>query len=209
MSDGGYSNEEFRADLTAWMEKNFNLGKEPIAKNDWTLIVKLHAMIETALNGAILRDLNRPELSKVISTLDTSNGKTGKVAFAKALGILPKEAIVFIQKLSELRNLCVHDVRNFNFELIQHLTDIGEKERNAVLRAINKMVNPEKRISCPQEGLIVGTMGVVTYVMAHDLKCEGRQMQADLQRLHAERYVWLEESISKESSHPQTPDPQP
>ena len=81
-------------------------------------LVKLHAMIETGLNGAIIRELNRPgeAFDDVIAKLDTSSA-TGKVAFAKALGIIPKDAGVFIQHLSQLRNKCVHNIKNFNFDL--------------------------------------------------------------------------------------------
>src|SRR5205809_316168 len=105
---------KYTEELSAWMGKT--LGFEPkgkIAHNDWTLIVKLHAMVETALNAALVKQVAAPKLANVIAKLDTSNTATGKVAFAKALEILDRSSIVFLQKLSELRNLCVHDIRNF------------------------------------------------------------------------------------------------
>jgi hypothetical protein len=121
MSQPAISEDEKRviAELTAWMRKQFGWSSEKkhLWKDDWTLIVKLHAMIETCLNGALVKELDRTGLASVIAKLDTSNPSTGKVAFAKALGgIMPKDSAVFLQKLSELRNLCVHDVRNFEFQ---------------------------------------------------------------------------------------------
>jgi hypothetical protein len=100
--------------ILAWTKDSLgvDLGAEPFATNDWILIIKLHAMIETGLNAALVSRFGTPELSRVVAKLDTSNPATGKVAFAKALKILPKHSVTFIQKLSELRNLCVHDTRN-------------------------------------------------------------------------------------------------
>ena len=108
----------FVTELMDWMKEQFGWEEGwkgqsfPLVKDDWTLIVKLHAMIETGLNGALVKELERPALADVIAKLDTSNQMTGKAAFAKALGILGKPSITFLQKLSELRNHCVHDIKN-------------------------------------------------------------------------------------------------
>ena len=82
-TDGAFIDETLK-----WMGETF--GEEVLGQteNDWTYIVKLHAMIETALNNALIRQFNSPDLSRVIAKLDTSNAATGKVAFAKALKIL-------------------------------------------------------------------------------------------------------------------------
>ena len=100
-------------------------------------------MIETCLNGTLVKEIDRAGLAPVIAKLYTSNPSTGKVAFAKALGIMPNDSAVFLQKLSELRNRCVHDIRNFDFNLIDHLTEIGKEKRNDFLKACRKMVKPE------------------------------------------------------------------
>lgn len=107
----------FNADITGWMKDTLGFQTTGnFADNDWTLVVKAHAMIETAINTVLLAELGRPELEPIIAKLETSNMATGKVAFAKALNMfLSKSSPVFIQQLSELRNFCVHDFRNFNF----------------------------------------------------------------------------------------------
>ena len=51
-----------------------------------------------------------------------SNTKTGKIAFASALGLLPKQHLDFIRSLSELRNLLVHRVKNVTRDLLGHLS---------------------------------------------------------------------------------------
>ncbi len=202
MSQPTISEDEKRtvAELTAWMCKQFGWSREKkhVWKDDWTLIVKLHAMIETCLNGALVKELDRTDLGSVIAKLDTSNSRTGKVAFAKTLGIMHRDSTVFLQKLSELRNLCVHDVRNFDFNLIDHLTQIGEEKRNGFLKACRRMLKPEHRVTtCPQELLLVGAMSIMLELMVHDLRCEGRDLKSQLLHLKAERFDALDQSTPK------------
>ena len=203
MSQPAISEDEKRviAELTAWMRKQFGWSSEKkhLWKDDWTLIVKLHAMIETCLNGALVKELDRTGLASVIAKLDTSNPSTGKVAFAKALGgIMPKDSAVFLQKLSELRNLCVHDVRNFDFNLIDHLTQIGKAKRNDFLKACRRMVKPGHRATtCPQELLLIGAMSIMLELMVHDLRCEHRDLKRQLLHLKAERFDALDQSTPR------------
>jgi hypothetical protein len=98
--------DEYLSDLHEWMSETLGpeaasgLGAE--GDNDWTLIVKLHAMIETALNTSLLEHFGLPELQHVIARLETSNMATGKVAFAKALKIIDKDSATFIQSCRSL-----------------------------------------------------------------------------------------------------------
>lgn len=188
----------FRFSLKNWMQKEFGwpAGDASLAKDDWTLIVKLHAMIETGLNGSIIRELERPGLEDVISKLNTS-GSTGKVAFARALDIIQKDAAVFIQHLSQLRNICVHNINNFNFDLVKFLAT--DKEAGAYTKAFNRLVNPEAPASCPQEALLIGTMGIIAALMLHEQDCHARALDDRLLRLQAEAHRKQKESKSRES----------
>jgi len=198
-----FTDEElFVLSLSEWMRKQFGWGQEnkalctPVWEDDWTLIVKLHAMIETGLNGALLRELEKPALATIVAKLDTSNQATGKVAFAKALGILSDPSAKFIQQLSELRNKCVHDVRNFNFNLIKYLGELKEERRKEILKHVNKMAKTTP--SCPQEGLLIGGMSIMSELMVHDLKCQARDAKRDFVYREFERLGGLEESKPKE-----------
>jgi hypothetical protein len=182
--------EKWIEDLLQWMRKTLGENAEvegKFADSDWTFIVKLHAMIETALNAALVKQFAAPELSRVIAKLDTSNPKTGKVAFAKALQILDPQSGVFIQKLSELRNLCVHDIRNFKFNLRAHLASLNEKDRNELLKPIMKALKPEFRATgTPYEALMAGTATVMSQLRLHDMECEHRDLQEKVYRQHSE-----------------------
>ena len=89
--------------------------------NDWTFIIKSHALLESAITHLIVADLDRSELAPIVSNLEMSNTKVGKVAFTKELGLLTKDYRSFIRNLSELRNQLVHDIRNTAFSFISSI----------------------------------------------------------------------------------------
>jgi hypothetical protein len=167
--------------------------------NDWTFIVKLHAMIETALNAALVRHFDAPELSGVIAKLDTANTATGKIAFAKALTILEPSSVVFVQKLSELRNFCVHDIRNFTFDLGTYFNGLTKQKHNELMNPILKMVKEKHRSTVgPKEAIFIGGLMVMMQLHNHDLACQTRAAQQELQRLQAESLQWQKEPTTTE-----------
>lgn len=92
----------------------------------------------------------------------------------------------------------MHDVRNFDFNLIQYLTDIGEKKRNEILKSCLKMAKPEHRNTCPQELLLIGTMSILMALMVHDRQCEGRKLSNRFHQLKADRLDAETQSTPKE-----------
>lgn len=186
--------------VVSWAGKELGIDLNEIfaaAENDWSLIVKLHAMIETTLNTVLLSHFGFPELKRIIAKLDTSNPQIGKIAFAKALKILNNNAAIFIQKLSELRNLCVHDIRNFNFDVVKHLETLASDKRGELIKAINRDIKPEWRDCAPQIGLKIATANVIIQLRIHHLKCELRDREAEVLRAKAERFDEQNQSTPK------------
>lgn len=89
-------------------------------EDDWSFVIKLHALIECAVADQITRAFERKELADVFSRAELSNTKTGKLAFIKALNLLPAAHIQFIRSLSELRNALVHRVQNVTANLVDY-----------------------------------------------------------------------------------------
>ena len=208
--------------LRKWMRETIGIEDEGniFPKNDWLLIIKLHAMIEAALNRSLSIQFGLPELDRVIGKLDTSNGSIGKVAFAKALKILRNQSIAFIQKLSELRNICVHDIRNFKFDLTTHLSKLDNDDRNALLNAIAKEIRPEitlgdERVTAkeladrnPRFGLAIATMNVMAQLHFHQSQCETRNLETKIVQRKAELFDEQNQSTpTEEPNSPQIPDP--
>lgn len=106
-------------------------------ESDWSFIIKVHALIEASISHLLTEHLGRSELNDVFSRLDMSNKTTGKVAFVEALKLLEKSERRFISSLSELRNTLVHDVRNVNFDLAEHVESMEKEKQDAFLKNFN------------------------------------------------------------------------
>ncbi len=102
-------------------------------EDDWSFIIKCHALLESAMSHLIVATLKQPPLKDIVARLEMSGATTGKVAFAKALGLADDRERRFMRALSELRNDIVHDVRNVDFDLIAHMKSgaVDAKARTA------------------------------------------------------------------------------
>ena len=94
-----------------------NFFADLLKEDDWSFIIKLHALFEAACTHLLLYHLKEPALAEIVSRLELSNKSIGKAAFLEKVGLLGKESRRFVSSLSELRNTLVHDVRNSAFSL--------------------------------------------------------------------------------------------
>ncbi len=97
-------------------------------EDDWSFIIKLHALFETACTHLLIFHFNEPNLVKILSRLEISNKTTGELALLKELELLGKNYRVFIYSLSELRNFLVHDIRNSTFTIQEMVNGFNRKE---------------------------------------------------------------------------------
>ena len=73
-------------------------------EDDWSFVIKLHALIEAAATKVLVECLNKPELRDYVARAPLSGAENGKLPMMKALGIGDSQFRGFIRKLSELRN---------------------------------------------------------------------------------------------------------
>jgi hypothetical protein len=106
-------------------------------QNDWSFVIKLHALVEAAVSHLLTEQLHRPELASLFARLDISNKTTGKAAFVEALGLLDKPERRFMSSLSELRNMLVHDIRNVDFDLLRHVERMNRDQQAVFLNSFN------------------------------------------------------------------------
>lgn len=96
--------------------------------DDWSFVIKLHALFEAACSHLLLFHFREPQLSDIFRRLELSNKTTGKIAILGKLELLSKENRRFVSTLSELRNSLVHDVRNAEFNLRTFLSALDPAE---------------------------------------------------------------------------------
>lgn len=121
-----------------------------IAEDDWSFVIKLHALVEACLTHAICSAIGRPELEQIVAHLDTANNRSGKLAFAKQLGLLDKTHRRYVTALSQLRNEIVHNVHATDFSFERHWERLTKEQHFQLCVALSLEEAPE-RVSEPNE----------------------------------------------------------
>jgi hypothetical protein len=117
-----------------------------LEEDDWSFVIKLYSLIEATVTHLLVQSLEKPELQEVISFLELSNSKTGKIAFLKSMGLLDSNSRRFIQTLSEVRNKLVHNVANVNLSLDQFVANLPEDKKKGFNKAFKWDYNDESNV---------------------------------------------------------------
>lgn len=108
-------------------------------EEDWALIIKLHALIESAVSELLTGVLKKETLKDTFSMLELSNKRTGKMAFINALGLLGDAERRYISSLSELRNKLVHNIKNVNYQLHEEVEGMDKHQFQQFVRKFNTL----------------------------------------------------------------------
>lgn len=98
-------------------------------EDDWSFVIKLHAFFEGVITQLLVKSLSRESLEGILSELPISDKRIGKMAFVRALKLLEEGPRKFISDLSDLRNALVHNVRNVQFDLKEHVKGLDKNQR--------------------------------------------------------------------------------
>lgn len=126
--------------LYVFLEERLKLSPIPFDSlqndSDWTFVIKLHTYIEASLNHLIVSHFKDERLYPIISKLDVSDQTKGKLAFVKALDLLPDEYRSFIKQLSEIRNGLVHKAENLDYSLKKYVAKLDKQQRENLWKAL-------------------------------------------------------------------------
>ncbi len=120
MGDDSDYSSDFLADierglgLPAWFI--LALTKE----DDWSLLIKTHALLETAVTEVLLAFLQHEEVNTTVSKLSLNI----RVRLLVDFGLIDRRTQAFITRLSGIRNRLVHDIRNVNQSLRDHVAGL-------------------------------------------------------------------------------------
>jgi hypothetical protein len=108
------------------------LGKEG---DDWTFVIKAHALIETGLTELLIHSLGHPELENTVVKLPIS-GQFSKLTLCREMGMLPDngETERFVKELGTVRNYLVHNIRRVDFSLADYFRDLRARKRDEFLK---------------------------------------------------------------------------
>lgn len=119
--------EDITLPLDSTIEVKNSFFTDLLKEDDWSFIIKLHALIEAVCTHLLLYHFREPKLSDVISRLELSGQTTGKIIFLQRLGFLGKETRRFIVSLSEMRNDLVHNIHKCEYSLDKMVQSFDSK----------------------------------------------------------------------------------
>ncbi len=94
-----------------------NFLKNLYKEDDWSFIIKAHALIESVCTRLLCFHFNEPKIENIYASLPLNNMKSGKLGFLSKLDLIDKYNVKMIMFLSEIRNSIVHEIRFSNFTL--------------------------------------------------------------------------------------------
>jgi len=123
-------------------------------EDDWSFVVKLHALLESAVSRLLTETArlsfsqmesttNAELLADIFARIELSNKRTGKVALAKAFGLLLDYQRSFIHSLSELRNSFLHDVKNVNANISSYFNNLSIGKQKQFIKNLGFSISTE------------------------------------------------------------------
>lgn len=96
--------------------------------DDWSFVVKAHALLETAVCSLLSQHLRRPELEEVLAEKIEMQAR---IEMTKALGITASEDRTAMYALGKLRNKLVHSAKDTGFTFADHFKSKDAKKNFA------------------------------------------------------------------------------
>ncbi|MEY2538156.1 MAG: hypothetical protein QOG67_1896 [Verrucomicrobiota bacterium] len=186
--------------------------------DDWTFVIKMHGILEAGLNHLLMVRLDDSRLSEVVSKMETNNSRTGKMAFVKAYDLLPDDSCSFVQVLSKIRNDAVHDIKNFDLNLVEYFKTFSSKKlkdwKTALASGLPPITNVDgiERASRdtvlenPRYAIFTGCMAIMFRILQRQTMAEGDRKVMDAMRSLGEFVYQQELDALRSRSIPKKPE---
>lgn len=110
--------------------------------NDWSFLIKTHALVDAALAHILVHELKRKEIIEYIERLNWG-GLAGKLELSQKLKVINDLEKNYLEVLNSLRNKMAHNIRNSNFDMATYF-DGKNKESN---KLVDKYVSALAKMS--------------------------------------------------------------
>ena len=119
-------------------EKDLNIPRgfyqELLKEDDWSFIIKLSALLETASTDVLTTVLGYHEIEESLSYLDYGNSKSGKIVLMEKLDIVYKNQATTLRKLLEIRNKVAHRLENIGFTFEEYIKKFDQNQRSEFIK---------------------------------------------------------------------------
>jgi hypothetical protein len=111
------------------LEKGFF--RRLLTEDDWSFVIKTHALIESALTRLIETAVRPKPLGEFVTTFALSGGRHSKVELLRRCDLIDDPEAKFVRGLSKIRNQLVHNVRYTSCDLSKFVSDhFSENDRD-------------------------------------------------------------------------------
>lgn len=181
-------------------------------EDDWSFIIKSHALIEAALSTWIASHLDQPELIEPLSYIEIGHPKYGKVALTASLRLTSPYDRKLINNLTKLRNLLAHRIDYISFDLNSYISSLDKNQKQQFFDAFSyfyirtdsngKPVYPEKDVvfNNPKQAIYLGVLMLLAFISVHmeniRLRHQDNKMRLKILRLKAD--LSAEQSIDED-----------
>jgi hypothetical protein len=119
---------DFLEDMKNGYSEKLTFLSKLIEGDDWSLVIKSHALFESLITELIVLRNAENNLKKVIERMPLHGETVSKIAILKTYELLKPNEISFIVKLSEIRNRIVHKYENLNFTFEKFIADMNSEQ---------------------------------------------------------------------------------
>ena len=172
------------------------------SQDDWSFIIKIHALLETLVTQAICSAVGKTELQGILGKLAFANSSTGKMAFARELGLLDSTQLNYLVVLTKIRNAYVHDISSIGYSLNTVIDNLNESERLNICKAATPIWEDDDKKAyllflrtLPKRILWMCALGVISNTM---IEKEKRIIQNQMLKNIKETIAAISENVIKE-----------
>jgi hypothetical protein len=115
-------------------------------EDDWSFIVKLHALIEAGVTQILINHFGDTRLDDTFASM-ALGGRHGKLSLVKTLALLPDYNIAFVRRLNDIRNTVVHKISNVTFNISTYIAELKPGERTKLATEMGDGLIPVDFIS--------------------------------------------------------------
>lgn len=162
-------------------------------ENDWSFLIKIFALLESALSYLLKTEIARKELDSFIDELPFK-GRSSKISLIQTLDLLDPLHLKYLEFLGQFRNDMAHDIKFAGFDLTAHIEKFTDNQLREFIKTaacleptteiqINKNTRQKLRAT-PRHFIWLGAMDCLMLVYFKDQVAElTRQREALLKSI--------------------------
>lgn len=169
-----------------------------LEQDDWSFIIKIHALLESVVCSMLAAHLSRPALE---DTLAAKVEMEARIEMLKALNLVSDQQRKMMRTLSRLRNKLVHNVKQTDFTFSSYLEN-KETRKNfveAFTFEAEKPLMAEFILANPRATIWMAVVSVAGLTVQEKLKAQDRSI------IEALRGAGLDEWKTKRASEDREP----